>query len=220
MIPCRTGELGLFITHNERISAVFGEFEQVNRALCEYQRQILSTHIIDSNLFSRLTDTAFEWIQSNGFWCSPEAVRSAFGRQSRCFCVISIAHVDRLAKLTKLIDFSWIPLFFGADSIVPVTICLLIEKGLAASVVRETAGMAAHVMNIIVLVLIPMVIIHVHGDAFTLSKCTNSTTPKERKFGHLFRFIWYLAMSRCVHRIFFGSDFTQINRHELNLRSV
>lgn len=60
--------------------------------------------------------------------------------------------------------------FSFVDSIVPVTICLLIERGLAEEVVKETAGMCAHVVNIIVLVLLPMVIIHINGDAFNLSK--------------------------------------------------
>lgn len=57
-----------------------------------------------------------------------------------------------------------------SDSIVPVCICMLIEKGLALDIIREGAGMFAHVLNIIVLVLIPMVIIHVNGNAFSLSE--------------------------------------------------
>lgn len=47
---------------------------------------------------------------------------------------------------------------------------MLIEKGLASDIIREGAGMFAHVLNIIVLVLIPMVIIHVNGNAFSLSE--------------------------------------------------
>lgn len=59
---------------------------------------------------------------------------------------------------------------YGLDSIVPVLICLLIERGLSLDIIKESAGMFAHVVNIMVLVLIPMVIIHVNGNAFSLSK--------------------------------------------------
>ena len=77
-----------------------------------------------------------------------------------------------LNKSTLIVSLNEISIDFisFADSIVPVTICLLIERGLAEEVVKESAGMCAHVVNIIVLVLLPMVIIHVNGDAFNLSK--------------------------------------------------
>lgn len=58
----------------------------------------------------------------------------------------------------------------NADSIVPIILCLLIERGLSLNIIREGAGMFAHIVNIIVLVLIPMVIIHVNGNAFSLSE--------------------------------------------------
>lgn len=57
-----------------------------------------------------------------------------------------------------------------ADSIVPILICLLIERGLSLNIIRESAGMFVHTVNIIVLVLIPMVIIHVNGNSFSLSE--------------------------------------------------
>lgn len=38
-------------------------------------------------------------------------------------------------------------------------------------IIVETVGMYAHVVNIMVLILIPMVIIHINGHAFSLSKC-------------------------------------------------
>lgn len=63
-----------------------------------------------------------------------------------------------------------------SDSIVPVCICMLIEKGLALDIIREGAGMFAHVLNIMVLVLIPMVIIHVNGNAFSLSELNEPFT--------------------------------------------
>lgn len=37
-------------------------------------------------------------------------------------------------------------------------------------IVVENVGMYAHVVNIMVLILIPMVIIHINGHAFSLSK--------------------------------------------------
>lgn len=55
-----------------------------------------------------------------------------------------------------------------ADSIVPIFITLLIERGLSKNIIREGAGMFVHIINIMVLVLIPMVIIHVNGNAFSL----------------------------------------------------
>lgn len=56
------------------------------------------------------------------------------------------------------------------DTIVPVLFCLLVEKGLAQEMIIESAGMIAHVVNIIVLVLIPMVLIHYKGHQFSLCK--------------------------------------------------
>ncbi|XP_053693827.1 diacylglycerol O-acyltransferase 1 [Sabethes cyaneus] len=53
-------------------------------------------------------------------------------------------------------------------SIVPIMICLIVEKGLAADILMESAGMIVHVVNIVVLVLIPMVVIHVKGQTFSL----------------------------------------------------
>lgn len=53
-------------------------------------------------------------------------------------------------------------------SVVPVVICLILEKGLAADAISESFGMFAHVVNIVVLVLIPMVVIHIKGHAFSL----------------------------------------------------
>lgn len=52
----------------------------------------------------------------------------------------------------------------------PVLICLLVEKGLAVEIIQESLGMFIHVTNIIVLILIPMVIIHVRGQVFSLSE--------------------------------------------------
>lgn len=53
---------------------------------------------------------------------------------------------------------------------VPILICILVEKGLSVEILSETVGMCVHIINIIVLVLIPMVVIHVRGNSFSLSK--------------------------------------------------
>lgn len=59
---------------------------------------------------------------------------------------------------------------FLSDALVPVLICLLVEKGLSVEIITEGVGMFVHVVNIMVLILIPVVIIHVRGNAFSLSK--------------------------------------------------
>ncbi|XP_035916693.1 diacylglycerol O-acyltransferase 1 isoform X1 [Anopheles stephensi] len=53
-------------------------------------------------------------------------------------------------------------------SLVPVMICLMMERSLASDIIPESAGMTVHIINIIVLVLIPMVVIHVKGHIFSL----------------------------------------------------
>lgn len=59
---------------------------------------------------------------------------------------------------------------FLTDASVPILICLLVEKGLSVEIVKESVGMTVHIVNIIILILIPMVVIHVRGHAFSLSK--------------------------------------------------
>lgn len=74
----------------------------------------------------------------------------------------------------------------------PIIICLLIEKGLSVvsfndkfsndcrlflpflkEIVAETAGRFAHVFNLVVLVMIPIVVIHFRGSSFGLSEKEN-----------------------------------------------
>lgn len=90
--------------------------------------------------------------------------------------------LENLLKYGIRVDpFQWFIVLTGRDegagvpsiilllySIVPVLICLLIERGLSLNIIQEGAGMFAHIVNIIVLVLIPMVIIHVNGNDFSL----------------------------------------------------
>ncbi|XP_043506500.1 diacylglycerol O-acyltransferase 1 isoform X3 [Frieseomelitta varia] len=53
-------------------------------------------------------------------------------------------------------------------STVPVGLCLLIEKGLSVDIIAHEAGMVFHVVNLIVMVLVPMVVIHVKDSGFSL----------------------------------------------------
>ncbi|KAL1400063.1 hypothetical protein pipiens_002111 [Culex pipiens pipiens] len=62
-------------------------------------------------------------------------------------------------------------------SVIPVVLCLVVEKCLAkdthllfgiSTTTLENVGMVVHVINIIVVVLIPMVFIHVRGHTFSL----------------------------------------------------
>lgn len=71
-------------------------------------------------------------------------------------------------------------------SLVPIIICLLLEKGLSVDIINENSGMFAHVVNLIVLVLIPMVVIHVKGNSFSLIGATLVCTT----YSILFLKIW------------------------------
>ncbi|TGZ47731.1 O-acyltransferase [Temnothorax longispinosus] len=53
-------------------------------------------------------------------------------------------------------------------STVPVGLCLLIEKGLSVDIVAHGTGMVFHVINLVVMVLMPMVVIHVKDSGFSL----------------------------------------------------
>ncbi|XP_043682477.1 diacylglycerol O-acyltransferase 1 isoform X2 [Vespula pensylvanica] len=53
-------------------------------------------------------------------------------------------------------------------STVPVTLCLLIEKGMSLDIISHGPGMVFHIVNLIVMVLMPMVVIHVKDSGFSL----------------------------------------------------
>ncbi|XP_006560375.1 diacylglycerol O-acyltransferase 1 isoform X4 [Apis mellifera] len=54
-------------------------------------------------------------------------------------------------------------------STVPIGLCLLIEKGLSLDIIAHGPGMVFHIVNLIVMVLMPMVVIHVKDSGFSLS---------------------------------------------------
>ncbi|CAH1982800.1 unnamed protein product [Acanthoscelides obtectus] len=45
-------------------------------------------------------------------------------------------------------------------SVVPVVLCLLIEKGLAVEIISTVPGMFVHIINLLVVILLPMIVIH------------------------------------------------------------
>ncbi|XP_067624814.1 diacylglycerol O-acyltransferase 1 isoform X2 [Eurosta solidaginis] len=53
-------------------------------------------------------------------------------------------------------------------SFVHISLCLLVEKALAMEILSETFGMFVQVINIIVVISLPVVIIHLKGEAFSL----------------------------------------------------
>ncbi|CAH1105668.1 unnamed protein product [Psylliodes chrysocephalus] len=60
-------------------------------------------------------------------------------------------------------------------SCVPVILCLLTEKGLAVEIIPNKAGMFVHIINLLVLILLPMAVIHVK-DGFSLMGASTVTT--------------------------------------------
>ncbi|XP_034244608.1 diacylglycerol O-acyltransferase 1 [Thrips palmi] len=53
-------------------------------------------------------------------------------------------------------------------SIVPVVICLLLEKGLAAGILTSRFGLTSHIVNLLTHILLPMVVVHTRAKAFSL----------------------------------------------------
>lgn len=55
---------------------------------------------------------------------------------------------------------------------VPIVLCLVIEKGLSVDIIAESTGKVAHVVNLIGVVLIPIVVINLRGNFFSLMGST------------------------------------------------
>ncbi|XP_072382240.1 diacylglycerol O-acyltransferase 1 [Diabrotica undecimpunctata] len=62
-----------------------------------------------------------------------------------------------------------------AYSSVPIILCLLTEKGLAVEIIPNAAGLIVHIINLLVLILLPMAVIHVK-DGFSLVGASVVTT--------------------------------------------
>lgn len=63
-------------------------------------------------------------------------------------------------------------LFLVLYSVVHISICLGVEKGLAMEIITESLGMFIQVTNIIVVVVLPVVIMHLKGNLFSLMGAT------------------------------------------------
>lgn len=56
------------------------------------------------------------------------------------------------------------------DSSVPILLCLMLEKGLSTEIIPEMTGRLAQTANLTSMILIPIVVIHVRGASFSMSK--------------------------------------------------
>ncbi|CRL01570.1 CLUMA_CG014426, isoform A [Clunio marinus] len=65
-------------------------------------------------------------------------------------------------------DASYPSIVLGMYATVPIVICLIIEKGLSVEIIAETSGRMAHVFNLVVLLMIPIVVIYLRGTSFAL----------------------------------------------------
>ncbi|KAL0274082.1 UNVERIFIED_CONTAM: hypothetical protein PYX00_006598 [Menopon gallinae] len=57
-------------------------------------------------------------------------------------------------------------------STVPVCFCLVLEKGLASEIISNKLGIISHVLNLMLLVLLPMIVIHIKPEGFSLMGAT------------------------------------------------
>uniref|UniRef100_V5GWV6 O-acyltransferase n=1 Tax=Anoplophora glabripennis TaxID=217634 RepID=V5GWV6_ANOGL len=73
-------------------------------------------------------------------------------------------------------------------SVVPVVLCLLTEKGLAVEIIPTAPGMLIHIINLLVLILLPMVIIHIK-DGFSLVGASCVTTLYSLLFLKLWSYV-------------------------------
>uniref|UniRef100_A0A1B0A4Q7 O-acyltransferase n=1 Tax=Glossina pallidipes TaxID=7398 RepID=A0A1B0A4Q7_GLOPL len=63
-------------------------------------------------------------------------------------------------------------LFLILYSVVHISICLMIEKGLALEIISERLGMFMQITNIVVVVILPVIITYLKGHLFTLIGAT------------------------------------------------
>ncbi|KAK6632049.1 hypothetical protein RUM44_007079 [Polyplax serrata] len=53
-------------------------------------------------------------------------------------------------------------------SLMPVLICYILEKGLSKDIISHASGCFIHIINIVLLILLPMIVIHCRADGFSL----------------------------------------------------
>jgi len=63
-------------------------------------------------------------------------------------------------------------LYLAIYSVVPVALCLLLERALAEDIIQPKIGVTAHIVNLALLVMLPMVAIHIKATGFSLMGAT------------------------------------------------
>ncbi|XP_037038924.1 diacylglycerol O-acyltransferase 1 isoform X2 [Bradysia coprophila] len=179
MICTSVSKKKILVSHlvlQQTVMHFYNLYALIKRIFCKWFK-LLTNNVSSENECHRPRDSLFSW--SSGF-------DNFTGLVNWGFLLLTMGGfrllLENLIKYGIRVDpIQWIIVLTGKNegkgfpsvilvvySIVPVVICLLVEKGLSVDIVVETVGMYAHVVNIMVLILIPMVIIHINGHAFSL----------------------------------------------------
>ncbi|KAK7873998.1 hypothetical protein R5R35_013410 [Gryllus longicercus] len=101
-------------------------------------------------------------------------------------------------------------------SVVPIVLCLLVEKGLAVEIIGNKLGMIAHIANIIVLVMIPMVTINVKSAGFSLIGATAVCMV----YSVLFLKLWsYVQVNLWCRQARASHNFQQMRRQRISFHT-
>ncbi|KAL3282766.1 hypothetical protein HHI36_005933 [Cryptolaemus montrouzieri] len=84
-------------------------------------------------------------------------------------------------------------------SLIPITTCLLVEKGLAVEIIPNTVGLVTHIVNLIVLILLPMIVIHVK-EGFNLVGASVVTSFYTVLFLKMWSYIQVNQWCRTTHQ--------------------
>ncbi|KAK9872917.1 hypothetical protein WA026_020269 [Henosepilachna vigintioctopunctata] len=84
-------------------------------------------------------------------------------------------------------------------SFVPITTCLMVEKGLAVKIISNIAGMITHIINLVVLILLPMIVIHVK-EGFNLVGASVVTSYYTVLFLKMWSYIQVNLWCRTAHQ--------------------
>ncbi|CAG9864497.1 unnamed protein product [Phyllotreta striolata] len=106
-------------------------------------------------------------------------------------------------------------LILAIYSNVPVILCLLTEKGLATEIIPNKTGMFVHVINLLVLILLPMAVIHVK-DTFSLIGASAVTTL----YSVLFLKLWSYVQVNSWCRIARQNHKSNLRRQSLSYSNL
>lgn len=111
----------------------------------------------------------------------------------------------------RIDPFQWLTVLTAADggvghpvlvlllyALIPIATCLLIEKGLAVDAINHHFGMTIHVVNLIILVLIPMIVIHLR-EGFSLVGASFVTSCYTVLFLKMWSYIQVNMWCRTAH---------------------